>query len=42
MGQRAEERYWRYFTAERMVDSYMAIYRELLAGPQPAATSADG
>ena len=31
-GLRAEERYWKYFTAERMVTDYIAIYRELLQG----------
>lgn len=31
MGSRAEARYWEHFTAERMVHSYVDIYRELLA-----------
>lgn len=31
MGAAAEARYWRHFTADRMVDSYLEIYRELLA-----------
>jgi len=30
MGQRAEQRYWRYFTGERMVAQYVGLYRELL------------
>lgn len=29
MGRRAEERYWELFTAERMVDSYVDLYREV-------------
>ena len=29
MGQRAQERYWRYFTADDMVASYVKLYREL-------------
>lgn len=29
MGKRAEERYWKYFTAEQMVKSYVELYREL-------------
>ena len=31
MGRRAEARYWDLFTAERMADSYHALYRELAA-----------
>jgi rhamnosyl/mannosyltransferase len=31
-GLRAEERYWKYFTAERMVTDYITIYRELMQG----------
>ncbi len=31
MGRRAESRYWEHFTAERMVHSYVDIYRELAA-----------
>ena len=30
MGSRAEERYWRYFTAEQMVRSYVDLYSELV------------
>lgn len=30
MGQRAEERYWHYFTADKMVESYVALYRDLV------------
>lgn len=29
MGMRAEERYWKYFTAEQMVDGYVKLYQEL-------------
>lgn len=29
LGKKAEERYWKYFTAEVMVDEYVKIYREL-------------
>ncbi len=29
MGQRAEERYWKYFTAEQMVGEYVKLYHEL-------------
>jgi O-antigen biosynthesis rhamnosyltransferase len=28
-GQRAEQRYWKHFTAEKMVDGYAKLYREL-------------
>jgi rhamnosyl/mannosyltransferase len=31
MGKRAEERYWQHFTAEQMVGSYVALYRDLVA-----------
>jgi len=31
MGRRAEERYWRLFTSETMADSYVKLYRELVA-----------
>lgn len=31
-GRRAEERYWKYFTAERMATDYIKIYRELMLG----------
>ena len=30
MGRRAEERYWKYFSAEKMVDEYVKLYRELV------------
>ncbi|EGG99710.1 Glycosyltransferase [gamma proteobacterium IMCC2047] len=30
MGQRAEARYWRFFTAEQMAQSYVALYKKLL------------
>jgi len=30
MGQRAEARYWKLFTAEQMAESYVALYKELL------------
>ena len=30
MGQRAEERYWQHFTATRMVNAYVDLYRTLL------------
>jgi len=30
MGKRAEERYWRYFTAERMARAYVELYQELM------------
>jgi rhamnosyl/mannosyltransferase len=30
MGKRAEERYWKYFTAEKMVGAYAKLYRELV------------
>lgn len=30
MGKRAEERYWKHFTAERMVKSYVDLYGELV------------
>ena len=29
MGRNAEERYWKYFTADQMVESYVDLYREL-------------
>jgi lipopolysaccharide transport system ATP-binding protein len=29
MGQRAEDRYWNYFTADKMVEEYVKLYREL-------------
>jgi rhamnosyl/mannosyltransferase len=30
MGKNAEERYWHYFTADKMVESYAKLYRELV------------
>ncbi|HEV7815682.1 MAG TPA: glycosyltransferase family 4 protein [Janthinobacterium sp.] len=41
MGRRAEARYWELFTAEKMADSYVSLYRELVArraalAPTPA------
>jgi rhamnosyl/mannosyltransferase len=30
MGQKAEERYWNYFTADQMVESYINLYQNLL------------
>lgn len=30
MGQRAEQRYWQLFTAQRMAERYVALYRELM------------
>jgi len=30
MGAKAEERYWHYFTADKMVDSYSRLYQELV------------
>ena len=32
MGRRAEDRYWKYFTAEQMVGKYMKLYHELADG----------
>ena len=29
MGERAEQRYWKYFTADRMAKSYVEVYRQL-------------
>ncbi|QJD89962.1 glycosyltransferase [Duganella dendranthematis] len=34
MGRRAEARYWELFTAEKMAQSYHALYRELVARPR--------
>jgi rhamnosyl/mannosyltransferase len=31
MGRRAEERYWKYFTARQMVEEYVSLYQELAA-----------
>lgn len=36
MGKRAEERYWKYFTAERMVKAYVELYNELIHRRQGA------
>jgi glycosyltransferase involved in cell wall biosynthesis len=36
MGKRAEERYWQYFTADRMVKSYVDLYEELVRNRQNA------
>lgn len=36
MGRRAEERYWKYFTAERMVKSYVDLYGDLVRQHQGA------
>jgi len=30
MGKRAEERYWQYFTADKMVNSYIDLYQDIL------------
>jgi len=30
MGKRAEQRYWQYFTAEKMVKSYISLYADLI------------
>lgn len=30
MGQRAEERYWKYFTSDQMVKSYVELYKDLM------------
>jgi rhamnosyl/mannosyltransferase len=37
MGERAEARYWQLFTAQRMADSYAALYRELIERRRAAA-----
>jgi rhamnosyl/mannosyltransferase len=37
MGRRAEERYWELFTADKMVDSYVELYRELAGKPATEA-----
>ena len=34
MGRRAEERYWKHFTAERMVGAYVDLYRDLVGEKQ--------
>ena len=31
MGRKAEQRYWELFTADKMVDSYVDLYRELVS-----------
>lgn len=36
MGRRAEERYWKHFTADQMVCSYVDLYRDLVKHHQPA------
>lgn len=36
MGRRAEERYWRFFTAERMVGAYVDLYRSLASDREGA------
>ena len=35
MGRRAEERYWKHFTAEQMVKSYTELYADLLSKDHP-------
>lgn len=35
MGRRAEERYWKHFTADQMVRSYVDLYRDLVDQNQP-------
>jgi rhamnosyl/mannosyltransferase len=30
MGQRAEQRYWNYFTAQEMVSSYVKLYQSVI------------
>ncbi|MES2536068.1 MAG: glycosyltransferase family 4 protein [Pseudomonadota bacterium] len=37
MGQRAQQRYWKIFTAERMAAGYIDLYQELLAAKTPAS-----
>lgn len=37
MGERAEARYWKLFTAQKMADSYAALYRELIERRRAAA-----
>ena len=34
MGKRAEERYWRLFTAKKMANSYFSLYEEILKTKQ--------
>jgi rhamnosyl/mannosyltransferase len=34
MGERAEQRYWQYFTAEKMVRSYVDLYKAIVNIPQ--------
>lgn len=36
MGRRAEERYWKHFTADQMVRSYVDLYRDLIKHHHPA------
>lgn len=38
-GQQAEQRYWKYFTAERMVTDYLTLYRDLLQRHEQRAGS---
>ena len=33
MGRKAEKRYWKLFTADKMVDSYVDLYKELMDFP---------
>jgi len=44
MGRRAEERYWRYFTADQMVKSYLKLYAGLInaAGTVPVPDTLRG
>jgi rhamnosyl/mannosyltransferase len=39
MGRRAEGRYWKYFTAERMIGAYVELYRDLVSERQGAIVS---
>lgn len=36
MGRRAEDRYWKHFTADQMVNSYVDLYRDLIKHHHPA------
>jgi rhamnosyl/mannosyltransferase len=40
MGRRAQARYWEHFTAGRMVQSYLALYGDLIAAPDLSAVQA--
>lgn len=42
MGQRAEERYWQHFTADKMVQSYVDLYGDLMENHRGAAAEAAG